>query len=75
MFNLGDIYDDQSRGRGGTLVGLLAGWMDGGKITGLLQYDRSEWLMYNKWNKRITTDAARNLMRQGVGTHCSNYDK
>ena len=42
---LGDIYDDQSRGRGGTLVDLLAGWMDGGKITRPLQYDRSEWLM------------------------------
>ena len=42
---VGDIYDDQSWGRGGTLVDLLAGWMDGGKITRPLQYDRSEWLM------------------------------
>jgi len=72
---LGDIDDDQNWGRGGTLVALLAGWMDGGKITRPLQYDRSEWLMYNKWNNRIKTDAVRKLMRQGVGTHCSNYDK
>ena len=42
---LGDIYDDQNGWRGGTLVDLLAGWMDGGKITRPLQYDRSEWLM------------------------------
>ena len=65
----------RAEGGGGTLVDLLARWMDGGKITIPLQNDRSEWLMYNKWNNRITTDAARKLMRQGVGTHCSNYNK
>ena len=42
---LGDIYDDQSGGRGGTLVDLFAGWMDGGKITRPWQYDGSGWLM------------------------------
>ena len=42
---LGTFMMIRAEGGGGTLVDLLAGWMDGGKITRPLQYDRSEWLM------------------------------
>ena len=45
VFNYGTFMMIRAEGGGGTLMGLLVGWVDGGKITRPLQYDRSEWLM------------------------------
>ena len=46
---------------------LLGRWMDGGKITRPLQYDRSEWLMEKVGDDHTAADVARVVeMTMGV---------